>query len=152
MKKTLRLLTTLACLAATAAFAADPLRIGVLLPTTGVFAPIGAEQLNGMQVAVEEAGGAVAGRQIDDDLEFHGPARPVEVAVAHREPVHHRPVPGGRIDVGDDGRGERATNGIEQPLPARRQRGRGPFHERDRGFEVDHAAAVPVCRNARSRS
>lgn len=32
---------------------------------TGVFAPIGKEQLNGMQIAVEEAGGTVAGRKIE---------------------------------------------------------------------------------------
>ncbi|HEY8579020.1 MAG TPA: hypothetical protein VIL72_03985, partial [Beijerinckiaceae bacterium] len=44
--------------------AAEPLKIGVILPSSGVFAPIGKEQLNGMQIAVEEAGGAVAGRPI----------------------------------------------------------------------------------------
>lgn len=42
-----------------------PLKIGVLLPMSGILAPLGTEQLNGMRIAVEEAGGAVAGRKID---------------------------------------------------------------------------------------
>jgi branched-chain amino acid transport system substrate-binding protein len=45
--------------------AADPLKIGVLMPTTGVFAVLGQRQLKGMQFAVEEAGGTVAGRKIE---------------------------------------------------------------------------------------
>lgn len=43
----------------------QPLKIGVLLPLSGVFAPIGTEQLNGMRIAVEEAGGVIAGRKIE---------------------------------------------------------------------------------------
>jgi branched-chain amino acid transport system substrate-binding protein len=45
--------------------AADPLKIGVLMPTSGVFAVLGQRQLKGMQFAVEEAGGTVAGRKIE---------------------------------------------------------------------------------------
>jgi branched-chain amino acid transport system substrate-binding protein len=45
--------------------AADPLKIGVLMPTTGVFAVLGERQLNGMRYAIEEAGGEVAGRKIE---------------------------------------------------------------------------------------
>jgi branched-chain amino acid transport system substrate-binding protein len=49
----------------TPAVAADPLKIGVLMPTSGVFAVLGQRQLKGMQFAVEEAGGTVAGRKIE---------------------------------------------------------------------------------------
>jgi branched-chain amino acid transport system substrate-binding protein len=49
----------------TPAYAADPLKIGVLMETTGVFAPLGKRQLDGMRFAVEEAGGEVAGRKIE---------------------------------------------------------------------------------------
>ncbi|MGE3246345.1 MAG: ABC transporter substrate-binding protein [Beijerinckiaceae bacterium] len=45
--------------------AADPLKIGVLMPTSGVLAALGKEQINGMQIAVDEAGGSVAGRKIE---------------------------------------------------------------------------------------
>ena len=47
------------------ALAADPLKIGVLMPTSGVFAALGERQLNGMRFAIEEAGGEVAGRKIE---------------------------------------------------------------------------------------
>jgi branched-chain amino acid transport system substrate-binding protein len=50
---------------ATPALAADPLKIGVLMETSGVFAVLGQRQLKGMQFAVEEAGGEVAGRKIE---------------------------------------------------------------------------------------
>jgi branched-chain amino acid transport system substrate-binding protein len=50
---------------APAAQAADPLKIGVLMPTSGVFAVLGQRQLNGMRFAIEEAGGEVAGRKIE---------------------------------------------------------------------------------------
>jgi len=42
-----------------------PLKIGVMLPTSGVLAAIGREQVNAMQLAVESAGGTVAGRKIE---------------------------------------------------------------------------------------
>ena len=45
--------------------AADPLKIGVMMPTSGVFAVLGQRQLNGMRFAIEEAGGEVAGRKIE---------------------------------------------------------------------------------------
>ena len=49
----------------TPTLAADPLKIGVLMETSGVFAVLGQRQLKGMQFAVEEAGGEVAGRKIE---------------------------------------------------------------------------------------
>ena len=57
--------TTLLINSATATLAADPLKIGVLMETSGVFAVLGHRQLKGMQYAVEEAGGEVAGRKIE---------------------------------------------------------------------------------------
>lgn len=45
--------------------AADPLKIGVLLPLSGVLASIGREQANGIQIAVDQAGGTVNGRKIE---------------------------------------------------------------------------------------
>ena len=60
----LQALSLAAVLQASAAVAAEPLRIGVLLPTSGIFSAVGAEQVNGMQIAVEEAGGVVADRPI----------------------------------------------------------------------------------------
>jgi len=50
---------------APSAEAADPLKIGVLMPTSGVFAVLGQRQLNGMRFAIDEAGGEVAGRKIE---------------------------------------------------------------------------------------
>src|SRR5262249_20336933 len=47
------------------AAAADPLQIGVLMPTSGVFAVLGQRQLNGMRFAIDEAGGEVSGRKIE---------------------------------------------------------------------------------------
>ena len=49
----------------TPALAADPLKIGVLMQTSGVFAVLGQRQLKGMHFAIEEAGGEVAGRKIE---------------------------------------------------------------------------------------
>src|ERR1700759_4815344 len=57
--------TALLIQTATPADAADPLKIGVLMETSGVFAVLGQRQLKGMQYAVEEAGGEVAGRKIE---------------------------------------------------------------------------------------
>jgi len=50
---------------ASPALAADPLKIGVMMPTSGVFAVLGERQLNGMRFAIEEAGGEIAGRKIE---------------------------------------------------------------------------------------
>ncbi len=55
----------IAALSMPPARAADPLKIGVLMPTSGVFAVLGQRQLNGMRFAIEEAGGEVAGRKIE---------------------------------------------------------------------------------------
>jgi branched-chain amino acid transport system substrate-binding protein len=57
--------TSLFLQSATPTLAADPLKIGVLMETSGVFAVLGQRQLKGMQFAVEEAGGEVAGRKIE---------------------------------------------------------------------------------------
>jgi branched-chain amino acid transport system substrate-binding protein len=67
MRSALVAATALAVLAqsSTPTVAADPLKIGVLMPTSGVFAVLGQNQLKGMQFAVEEAGGTVAGRKIE---------------------------------------------------------------------------------------
>jgi branched-chain amino acid transport system substrate-binding protein len=68
MLKTLFATTALVAVAVTApahAQTKEPLKIGVLMPTTGVFAVLGLEQLKGMRYAVAEAGGEVAGRKIE---------------------------------------------------------------------------------------
>ena len=57
--------TALLIQSAAPTLAADPLKIGVLMETSGVFAVLGQRQLKGMQYAVEEAGGEVAGRKIE---------------------------------------------------------------------------------------
>ena len=44
---------------------APPLKIGVLLPTSGIFSVIGLELLNGMRIAADESGGTVAGRKLE---------------------------------------------------------------------------------------
>src|SRR5439155_23985431 len=59
------LLAAFAAQAAIPARAADALKIGVLMPTSGVFAVLGKYQLNGIRFAVEEAGGEVVGRKIE---------------------------------------------------------------------------------------
>ena len=59
------LLAAIAAQSATPSFAADPLKVGVLMPTSGLFAVLGKYQLNGIRYAVEEAGGEVAGRKIE---------------------------------------------------------------------------------------
>lgn len=55
----------LALSAWTAAAQQPPLKVGVLLPMSGIFASLASEQLNGMRMAVEEAGGMAAGRKIE---------------------------------------------------------------------------------------
>ena len=72
----LRRLAFAASVALAAASAADdaaaqqpPLKVGVLLPMSGIFAPLANEQLNGMRLALEEAGGTVAGRKVEVLLE-----------------------------------------------------------------------------------
>lgn len=65
MHISLKTLTTLLLFQSMSAQAADPLKVGVLLPMTGVFAAIGTEQFNGMQIAVEEANGMVSDRKIN---------------------------------------------------------------------------------------
>jgi branched-chain amino acid transport system substrate-binding protein len=42
-----------------------PLKVGVLMPTTGVFTVLGEQQLKGMRFAIAEAGGEIAGRKIE---------------------------------------------------------------------------------------
>lgn len=47
------------------ASAQQPIKIGVLMPTSGVLAALATEQINGMQIALDEIGGAVAGRKFE---------------------------------------------------------------------------------------
>ncbi len=47
------------------AMAAEPINIGVLMSSTGILAPLVVEQVNGMQMAIDEFGGAIAGRPIN---------------------------------------------------------------------------------------
>ncbi len=49
----------------TAAFAADPIKIGVLLPTTGGDVLQGKQEMDGMQLALREAGGKVGDRPVE---------------------------------------------------------------------------------------
>src|SRR5689334_20407308 len=55
----------LAFAASSAVRAQEPIKIGVILPLTGPAAAIGQEDLKGIQLAVGEAGGAIAGRPIE---------------------------------------------------------------------------------------
>ncbi len=52
----------------------EPLKIGVLMPLTGPLAPIAPEQIKGMNLAVKEFGGEVAGRKIELIIEDDGGA------------------------------------------------------------------------------
>jgi branched-chain amino acid transport system substrate-binding protein len=45
--------------------AAEPIKIGVLLPMSGVLAALSSEEINGMKMAIDEFGGAIAGRKIE---------------------------------------------------------------------------------------
>ena len=47
------------------AWAQQPIKIGVLMPTSGVLAALATEQINGMNIAIAEFGGAIAGRKIE---------------------------------------------------------------------------------------
>lgn len=47
------------------AMASEPINIGVLMSSTGILAPLVVEQVNGMQMAIDEFGGAIAGRPIN---------------------------------------------------------------------------------------
>jgi len=65
--KLLRMVAGLAafCLLSPSAWAQQPIKIGVLMPTSGVLAALATEQINGMNIALEEFGGAVAGRKVE---------------------------------------------------------------------------------------
>lgn len=52
----------------------EPLKIGVMLPLTGPLAPIAPEQIKGMNYAISEFGGSVAGRKIEMIVEDTGGA------------------------------------------------------------------------------
>ena len=52
-------------LAASAATAADPIRVGFLAPMTGIFAQAGKDMLDGLKLGLESAGGQVAGRKLE---------------------------------------------------------------------------------------
>lgn len=53
-----------ALILSTAAFAADPIKIGVILPTTGVDVLQGKQQMDGLELALRQAGGRVGDRPV----------------------------------------------------------------------------------------
>jgi branched-chain amino acid transport system substrate-binding protein len=59
------LLVALVLLAAVPAFAADPVKIGYLGPQSGIFAPAGKDMLEGLKMALEQAGYQAAGKKIE---------------------------------------------------------------------------------------
>lgn len=58
------LLLVAACGGAGGGSQTGPLKVGFILPLTGVFAPNGADERDGWNLAVKDAGGTAAGRQI----------------------------------------------------------------------------------------
>ena len=58
------ILMALATLTSTA-FAADPIKLGLVLPYSSVYASLGQDITNGLELALEEAGGQVAGRKFE---------------------------------------------------------------------------------------
>ncbi|MBO0688216.1 MAG: ABC transporter substrate-binding protein, partial [Candidatus Dormibacteraeota bacterium] len=58
------LLLLAACGGAGGGSQTGPLKVGFILPLTGVFAPNGADERDGWNLAVKDAGGTAAGRQI----------------------------------------------------------------------------------------
>ena len=50
---------------ATAAHAAEPVKIGLLLPDTGTYAALGEAITNGMKLAIEQGGGQLGGRPVE---------------------------------------------------------------------------------------
>lgn len=68
MKKNTVLITTMLALGASGtAFAADPIKIGVVTPLSGTYAPIGQQVRWGLELATKEVNGkgGIAGRQIE---------------------------------------------------------------------------------------
>ncbi|MBI5521133.1 MAG: ABC transporter substrate-binding protein, partial [Desulfarculus sp.] len=63
----LALSLALLCLCASAAFAADPIKVGIVLPLTGTEAQFGEIEWNSFQLALDEINGAggVKGRPIE---------------------------------------------------------------------------------------
>lgn len=49
----------------TAAQAADPVKVGLLLPYTGTFAALGEATTNGLKMAIEQQGGTLGGRPVE---------------------------------------------------------------------------------------
>lgn len=62
----------------------EPLKIGVLLSTTGPLAPLAPEQIKGMQLAIKEFGGEIAGRKIEMIVEDDGSAPAVGLTKARK--------------------------------------------------------------------
>ena len=63
--RVLSLAVALTLLATTTASAADPIRIGILAPLSGIFAQAGKDMLDGLRMGLEAGGGQVAGRKIE---------------------------------------------------------------------------------------
>jgi branched-chain amino acid transport system substrate-binding protein len=72
MRRVALVLVALVLLAASPLHAAEPVKIGYLGPQTGIFAPAGKDMLEGIKMALEQAGYQSAGRKlelIDEDTE-----------------------------------------------------------------------------------
>lgn len=70
MKRTSKQILNAGLIAAIAAFsmstqAAEPIKVGLMLPYSGTFAELGRNITNGFRLAIEEKGGKVAGRDIE---------------------------------------------------------------------------------------
>lgn len=74
-------LATVSIVAATAAYAADPIKVGVVTPLSGSYAPIGKQVRWGAELAVKEinAAGGVNGRQFELLFEDEEASPPVAV-------------------------------------------------------------------------
>ena len=47
------------------ALAAEPVKVGLLLPYTGTYAALGEAITNGLQLAIEQRGGLLGGRAVE---------------------------------------------------------------------------------------
>ena len=111
----------------------------------------------GTAAGADRKAGGVTGRQLCHDIELDNLGGRIgggKVGPANGEAVHHRPVPRGRIDVGQHRVGQFPTDRRLQPHPPRRQGNRRLFDQPNRLRHVDHAVTTPPGRprNARTRS
>ncbi|MBC7202058.1 MAG: ABC transporter substrate-binding protein, partial [Pusillimonas sp.] len=65
-KSSLRLLAAaLLTITSVGAYAADNVKVGLMLPYSGTFAELGQNITNGFKLAIDEKGGKIAGRTIE---------------------------------------------------------------------------------------